>query len=136
MKDTILFLRIAYWWGVIADAVSAILMLFPNLFLRVMNFNLAPGRDFAFGLSYGVPLMIGWTILLIWADRKPLERKGILLLTLPIIAGYIAIELYAVSTGITSLGSALPLLVMQTGLFGFIVFSCRRAKNPVGIASI
>jgi hypothetical protein len=134
MKDTILFLRIAYWWGVIADAVSAILMLFPNLFLRVMNFNLAPGRDFAFGLSYGAPLMIGWTILLIWADRKPLERKGILLLTLPIIAGYIAIELYAVSTGITSLGSALPLLVMQTGLFMFIVFSCRRAKNMVGIA--
>ena len=134
MKDTILFLRIAYWWGVIADAVSAILMLFPNLFLRVMNFNLAPGRDFAFGLSYGVPLMIGWTILLIWADRKPLERKGILLLTLPIIAGYIAIELYAVSAGITSLGSALPLLVMQTGLFVFIVFSCQRAKNLVGIA--
>ena len=134
MKDTILFLRIAYWWGVIADAVSAILMLFPNLFLRVMNFNLAPGRDFAFGLSYGVPLMIGWTILLIWADRKPLERKGILLLTLPIIAGYIAIELYAVSTGITSFGSALPLLVMQTGLFVFIVFSFRRAKNLVGIA--
>ncbi|HET9911532.1 MAG TPA: hypothetical protein VFQ13_06570 [Anaerolineales bacterium] len=134
MKDTILFLRIAYWWGVIADAVSAILMLFPNLFLRVMNFNLTPGRDFAFGLSYGVPLMIGWTILLIWADRKPLERKGILLLTLPIIAGYIAIELYAVSTGITSLGSVLLLLVMQTGLFVFIVFSCRRAKNLVGIA--
>lgn len=134
MKDTILFLRIAYWWGVIADAVSAILMLFPNLFLRVMNFNLTSGRDFAFGLSYGVPLMIGWTILLIWADRKPLERKGILLLTLPIIAGYIAIELYAVSTGITSLGSALPLLVMQTGLFVFIVFSCWRAKNLVGIA--
>ena len=134
MNDTILFLRIAYWWGVIADAVSAILMLFPNLFLRVMNFNLTPGRDFAFGLSYGVPLMIGWTILLIWADRKPLERKGILLLTLPIIAGYIAIELYAVSTGITSLGSALPLLAMQTGLFMFIVFSCRRAKDMVGIA--
>ena len=134
MKDMILFLRIAYWWGVIADAVSAILMLFPNLFLRVMSFNLTPGRDFAFGLSYGMPLMIGWTILLIWADRKPLERKGILLLTLPIIAGYIAIELYAVSTGITSLGSALPLLIMQTGLFVFIVFSCRRAKNLVGIA--
>ncbi|MGE5775166.1 MAG: hypothetical protein ACM33V_03045 [Chloroflexota bacterium] len=134
MKDTILFLRIAYWWGVTADAVTAILMLFPNLFLRAMSFNLAPGRDFAFGLSYCVPLMIGWTILLIWADRKPLERKGILLLTLPIIAGYIAIELYAVSTGITSLGSALPLLVMQTGLFALIVFSCRRAKNMVGIA--
>ena len=134
MKCTISLLRIAYWWGVIADAVSAILMLLPNLFLRVMNFNLTPGRSFAFGLSYGAPLMIGWTILLIWADRNPLERKGTLLLTLPIIVGYIAIELYAISTGITSLGSALPLLAMQTGLFVFIVFSCWHAKNLIGIA--
>ncbi len=134
MKNIILFLRIAYWWGAIADAISAVLMLFPGLFLRMMNFNLAPGRDFTFGLSYGVPLMIGWTILLIWADRKPLERKGILLLTLPVIAGYIAIELYAISTGITSLGSTLPLLAMQTGLFTFITFGCWRAKNLAEIA--
>ncbi len=134
MKGTISLLRIAYWWGIIADAVSAILMLFPNLFLRAMNFNLAPGRSFTFGLSYGVPLMIGWTILLIWADRKPLERKVILLLTLPIIAGYIAIEICALSSGLTSLGSALPLLVMQTALFIFIIFGCWRAKDLAGIA--
>ncbi len=129
MKGTTSLLRIAYWWGVIADAVSAILMLLPNLFLRVMNFNLTPGRNFTFGLSYGAPLMIGWTILLIWADHKPLERKGILLLTLPVIAGYIAIELHAISTGITSLGSALPLLAMQTGLFTFITFGCWRTRG-------
>lgn len=26
-------------------------------------------------------LMWGWTFLLIWADRKPLERRGVILLT-------------------------------------------------------
>ncbi len=129
MKNATLFLRIAYWWGIIADAVSAILMLFPNLFLRLMNFNLTPGRDFAFGLSYGAPLMIGWTILLVWADRQPVERKDILLLTLPVIIGYIAIEIYAIPTGLISVGSALPLLAMQTGLFLFIIFSCWQARN-------
>ncbi|HEX2994006.1 MAG TPA: hypothetical protein VHP14_04250 [Anaerolineales bacterium] len=129
MKNTILFLRIAYWWGVLADVVSAVLMLFPNLFLRVMNFNITPGRDFAFGLSYGAPLMIGWTILLFWADRKPVERKDILLLTLPIIIGYIVIEIFAISTGTISVGSALPLLAMQIGLFLFIIFSCRQVRS-------
>ena len=129
MKNTSLFLRIAYCWGIIADAVSAILMLFPGLFLRVMDFDLEPGRNFAFGLYYGVPLMIGWTILLIWAGRKPLERKGILLLTLPVILGYMVIETYAISTRLTSLGSGLPLLAMQTGLFTIIVFSCRQARD-------
>ncbi len=124
MKGTTFLLRIAYWWGIIADAVSAILMMAPKLFLRMMNFNLALGRDFTFGLSYGAPLMIGWTILLIWANHKPLERKSILLLTLPVIAGYIAIEIHAISSGLTSLGSALPLLAMQTGLFTFITFGC------------
>ena len=38
-----------------------------------------------YGLINGAPLMIGWTILLLWADRKPMERKDTLLLTLPVV---------------------------------------------------
>jgi len=36
---------------------------------------------------------LGWTLLLIWADRKPLERKGIMLLTaFPIITGILVLR--------------------------------------------
>jgi len=39
----------------------------------------------------GAPLMAGWTVLLLWADRQPLERRGVLPITvLPVIAGLMA----------------------------------------------
>jgi hypothetical protein len=29
----------------------------------------------------GALLMLWWTVLLIWADRKPIERRGVVLIT-------------------------------------------------------
>lgn len=129
MKNTILFLRISYWWGIIADALSAVLMLFPALFIRAMNLDLAPEQGFRVGLLYGAPLMIGWTILLIWADRKPVERKSILPLTLPVVAGYILFEIYTLLAGLTSLVGVMPLLILQLAMSAMFVFSYRNASR-------
>jgi hypothetical protein len=114
MKNRMLLLRIAYGWGILADAACAVLMLFPALFVRVMNIRLAPDAGLTFGLMYGAPLMIGWTILLIWASRKPVERKAVLLLTLPVVVGYILVEVYAISVGLAEFNQILPLFISQT----------------------
>lgn len=127
MKNTVLFLRISYWWGIIADTLSAVLMLFPALFIRAMNLDLAPEQGFRVGLLYGAPLMIGWTILLIWANRKPVERKSILLLTLPVVAGYILFEIYTLLAGLTSLVGVMPLFILQLAMSAMFVFSYRNA---------
>jgi hypothetical protein len=129
MKNAILLLRICYWWGILADAVSAILMLFPNLFLRFMKINLTVGRGFSYGLRYNVTLMVGWTILLYWADRKPLERKDILLLTLPVVAGYCIFEIYSLLAGFTVLAQQLPLFIMQVAMSAMFIFSYVHAKR-------
>jgi hypothetical protein len=129
MKNTVLFLRISYWWGIIADALSAVLMLFPTLFIRAMNLDLAPEQGFRVGLLYGAPLMIGWTILLIWADRKPVERKSILPLTLPVVAGYILFEIYTLLAGFTSLVAVMPLFILQLAMSAMFVFSYRNARR-------
>ena len=129
MKKAILLLRISYWWGIIADALSAILMLFPNLFLRFMNINLAPEPGFGYGLRYNVTLMVGWTILLFWADRKPMERKDILLLTLPVVAGYGIFEIYSLLAGFTVLVQQMPLLIMQVALSAMFLFSYLYARR-------
>ena len=50
MSKTVLWLRIAYWWGIIVDAIAAILMLFPQLFVRFMNVDLEPDAGFSYGL--------------------------------------------------------------------------------------
>ncbi len=52
--------------------------------------------------------MAGWTLLLLWADRWPLERRGVLPITVvPVIAGLMANDAHAVRAGqVTSLSVA------------------------------
>ena len=128
MSKKILWLRISYWAGIIVDAGAAILMLFPRLFLRFMNVNVDPSPGFGYGLRYGAPLMIGWTVLLFWADRKPVERKDILPITLfPVVVGYIVFEVYSIVAGLATLGQTIPTLIMQAGLIALFTFSYSRS---------
>ena len=79
----ILWLRISYWVGAILDAIWCLPMLIPQwggLMFGLKNFN--PSGEFRYVLGTCAALMFGWTCLLIWADRKPVERRGILLLTI------------------------------------------------------
>jgi hypothetical protein len=131
MNRGIRLLRVCYWWGIIADAVMAVLMLFPGLFVRLMRIDLAPGPSFSYGLRMGAPLMIGWTILLLWADRKPVARRDILLLTLPVILGYVLIESYSLVAGLVSLAATIPLLAMQAGMMSLFAFAYARAAESV-----
>lgn len=123
MNNRLLLLRIAYWWGFITDAASAVLMLCPNLFVRMMNIRLAPDTNLSFGLLYGAPLMIGWTILLWWANQKPVERKAILLLTLPVVAGYVLVEIYMIGMGWTTTLQMLPIFISQAGMSALFIIS-------------
>lgn len=134
MKNTILLLRISYGWGIIADALMAFLMLHPDLFVRFTNVKLEVNDGLRFGLRYGAPLMIGWTLLLLWADRKPMERKDILPLTLVVVAGYVITEVYSVVSGETRLSQVLPVFAMQVLMSAMFVYSYIRARSmsPVG----
>ncbi|MBN1310093.1 MAG: hypothetical protein JXB30_01655 [Anaerolineae bacterium] len=129
MKNKTLLLRICYWWGIILDGAVAVQMVFPERYLRFNGIDLEAGIGVRYGLLNGVPLMIGWTLLLFWADRKPLERKDVLLLTLPVIVGYAVIEVYAISIGLGTLSRTLPVLLSQTGLSALFIFSYSNAAN-------
>lgn len=129
MDKTRMWLRVAYWWGMIADGVMAVQMLSPRLFVRFMNVDLAPDAGFSYGLRMGAPLMIGWTLLLFWADRKPVARRDILLLTIPVIVGYVLIEINSVATGVAPLATTVPLFVMQAGMIALFVYSYHRAPG-------
>lgn len=124
MEKQILWLRISYWVGAVADGFATYRMLFPKI---------AHGVEYKYALSLGASLMLGWTILLIWADRKPLERKGILLLTaFPVVSGLLLAEVYAVFSGVITLEKMLPTGVFLVGLITLFSFSYFNAKNTVG----
>jgi len=123
MKKKILFLRISYWYGAILDAVMIVPMLFPNIggaMFGIDNFN--PGNEYKYAMMIGASLMLGWAVLLIWADRKPLERKGIILITvIPVVTGMVLAGIFAVSVGMVKVESMIPTWILQTILL--ILFS-------------
>ena len=99
-------------------------MLFPKI---------AYGVEYRYALGLGASLMLGWTFLLVWADRKPLERKGVLLLTVfPVITGILLAEIYAVANGLITFEKMLPtgiFLVALIALFSFSYFNGRGVES-------
>ena len=88
-----LLIRIAYWWGAIGDALLAIEMYFSAFLgnqspFTGLGLTIQGGVEYQYSMCLAATFMLAWTFLLIWADRKPYERKNIILLTLiPVVVG-------------------------------------------------
>jgi FtsH-binding integral membrane protein len=114
MKAGTRWLRISYWTGAIVDGLAAISMLATAIFGFGGGLSgLPPGAEYRYALGLGGSLMVGWTALLIWADRRPQERKGVLLLTVfPVITGIVLTGIAAVRAGLVPLPKMLPGIIV------------------------
>jgi hypothetical protein len=131
-KPAIIWLRISYWAGALLDLLAGLTMLFPALFIinnQVSSFLPSPQYRYAMGM--GAPLMLAWTVLLLWADRKPLERKGILPITLLVVFGEVINEIVAARTGYITPAALFPTWTIQTVLIVLFLFSYLNARNAV-----
>jgi hypothetical protein len=127
------WVRAACWTGAITDAGAAIQMLFPQVFAfayRPTAFR--PGPEYAFAMGMGASLMIGWTALLLWAARRPLERSGVLVLTVvPVIGGLVLNEIAGIARGFVAAGPLVPVFVLQLALGALFLASHRMARPPL-----
>lgn len=76
----LLYIHFVYWMGIIIDlfeALVAAMGFYKAVYLRQAD-NIAL-------LKGGGKIVLAWTLLLIWADRKPIERRAVLLFTAVII---------------------------------------------------
>jgi len=76
-------LIISYWIGIVADAAATVLLFSPaiaNLVLQPQPFEISAAYLYVTRIAGA--LMLGWTVLLFWAQLKPIERADILLITL------------------------------------------------------
>lgn len=126
-------LRISYWIGAVTDALAAIAMLIPRLGGMVYGLSdFSPGADYRYAMGSAASLMIGWTALLLWADRRPLERRFVLVITVvPVIAGLVASEITAIRAGFLPLASVLPTFALQLALSVLFFGSYARADRAV-----
>ena len=125
MNSQIRWLRISYWAGAIVDGLATLRLLFAEMM---------PGASadvgYNMGVKWGAALMLGWTCLLIWADRKPLERKGVLLLTIfPVIVGLMATSIVTYIAGFATIGTLVLNLAIQGALIVLLTFSYLNART-------
>jgi len=118
MNRTIRLLRVSYWTGAVADGFFAIALTYPKLWglvLGIVPFN--PDLQHRMDMGVGASLMLSWTVLLLWADRRPMERKGVLLLTVfPALTCLAITGIVAVFSGANSLNNMLHVFVLQGAL--------------------
>lgn len=106
-------------------------MLFPGFWSTFNGLNILDSTPVLnYALWVGAPLMLGWTMLLLWADRKPLERKEVLIITVfPVILVLMANNLFALTSQLISFENIIPQLVIQSLLVLLFLFSYFNARN-------
>ena len=86
MDLKLFWLKVRFIAGAIADAVFGVMILIPSRMSET---------EFRYPMALAASLMFGWTMLLILGYQRPLERKGVLLLTIfPVITGLMVAETY------------------------------------------
>ncbi len=82
-------IKLAYWFGIGADTLWAIGLISPKVFgLLTGQPGFNPDLQLRLIMGIGCSLMTGWTILLLWAVKEPVERRFIILLTaFPVVFG-------------------------------------------------
>lgn len=133
ITNKIRWLRISYWTGAILDGIYVIPMLFPKLggvLLFGKDFN--PSGEFTYAMAIGASLMLGWTALLIWADRKPVERRGVLLLTIfPVKVSLDLASIYLVIYGLVPLEKMIISKIDAILLYMLFIFSYLNSRDLV-----
>jgi len=118
MKNQILLLRLSYWIAAIADFSIAVLVLIPE---RMGLTEIV----YPMGLTSAVAF--SWAILLLLADRKPLERRWILIPTILVVALLLVARLIFVIYDAIEPG--IPFFVFGCALIIFMAYSYHSASK-------
>lgn len=97
-------IKLPYWLGIVADAFWAVVLFFPGMLASVTgNQNFIPNYQVKQVMWIGGILMTGWTVLLLWAVKKPVERRGVILITaFPVVFGLFVVTLLGILNGNSS----------------------------------
>ena len=124
------FVRATYWIGAIVDALAAVQLLMPQgsrLFGFVgMRAAGAAGQPAIIAAT----LMLGWSVVLVWAHLRTRDRRAILAITLLVVLALAAGNIALGATGGIAWQSLLPTLAIQailTALFGLSIPIARHA---------
>ena len=103
MKRPILLLRLSYWTAALADFAVAVLVWVPG------RMGLT---ETAYPMGLASVIAFSWGVLLLMADRKPVERKWILVPTILVVALIIVVRTWFSLQGFIAFDPALLVFVV------------------------
>ncbi len=121
--NPVTWLRVSYWAGATVDVLIGVLTLIPSRMGET---------EFRYPMGLAAAVMFCWAGLLVWADRRPMERRGVLIPTVAVVAGLMASGVYAVASGIFPLQRIIPTTVLGIvliALFGFSYFNAGKTEE-------
>ena len=77
LERHIILLRLSYWISAVADFVIA---------YRVLNPSEMGLEDVVYPMGFASAVAFSWAVMLLMADRKPMERRWILLPTIIVVS--------------------------------------------------
>jgi len=95
-------LRLFFYYGGVLDGIMGFLMIYSLFAIppAIIPFSEVT-NEFRFAMGWAAVFMIAWTILLFWASLKPVERKGIIPLTLYVVV--VGLAVISVSVGLITI---------------------------------
>ena len=121
MNARIRWLKVSFIAGAVADALVGILILIPSRMGET---------GFTYPMGLAASLMFGWTLVLLWGYRRPVERKGLLLIVIfLVIPGLMASGAYQVARGAFPIVRVLPTMILGAGLIVLFGFSYLNART-------
>jgi len=120
MDKKVRWLRIAYWTAAIADFVIAVLALIPSR----MG---VPQYVYPMGLMSAVAF--SWGIILIMADRKPAERRWILIPTTIVVALLGGVGLHAGTARVLPFVRVIPPVSASVVVLLILIYSYANSRD-------
>jgi len=121
MTSEVRWLKASFLAGAVADGLVTIQMLMPSRMGET---------EFRTPMGLAASLMLGWTFLLLWGYRKPVERKALLLLTIfPVITGLLLTAVYQALAGAVPVAQVFPNMTIGIVLIGLMGYSYYNART-------
>jgi len=118
MNKPVLLLRLSYWIAAIADFFISVLVWIPQR-MGAAETGYPSGLASVIAFSWGVMLLV--------ADRKPMERKWILIPTILVVTLITAVRIKFSLDG--AVDFSLPLLLFAVALIALMTVSYTRATS-------
>lgn len=131
MESKVLRLRAVCWIGAVVDLLFAIAMISPPLWSWMLGLSgYDPTLVHRLDMGVGASLMLGWTMLLLWASHNPIERRGVIALTIfPVITGLGITSALAIYTGVNSIGNLIWVFGMKVILVAIFAYGFHTARQ-------